>query len=242
MLNSNNFVIFANARSGSTSLAKLLGCSEDVQMSIEPFHPSYSEWNPGERNYSKFVDTPEKMSVALEELFEKYSAIKVLQHQFPKEIYFQMLKTKNLKIIFLTRDNLVELAISRLVAGQTSIWQKEDQKDKEVFTKLAPIDLDEIQEMIKYIAELVEIYTKFLQENRVGEYLHLKYESLYSSDMERNMNKVAEICDFLGVKLPSRENIEKYMLPSSAKINYANVYRNIPNLSEIEDKYGPLFI
>ena len=242
MLNSNKFVIFANARSGSTSLAKLLGSSEDVQMSIEPFHPSYSDWNPGERNYAEFIDSAQKMNTALEEIFEKYSAIKVLQHQFSKEIYFQMLKTKDLKILFLTRDNLIELAISRLVAGQTSIWQKEDLKENEIFTKLTPIDLDEIQEMIEYISELVEIYTKFLKENREGEYLHLKYESLYSSDMEQNMSRIAEICEFLGVKLPSRVNIEKYMLPSNAKINYANVYKNIPNLAQIEARFGKVFI
>ncbi|MBD3280690.1 hypothetical protein GF389_04155, partial [Candidatus Dojkabacteria bacterium] len=42
------FAIFAHARSGSTSLAQVLAASPDVNMTIEPFHPDYSKWNPEE--------------------------------------------------------------------------------------------------------------------------------------------------------------------------------------------------
>lgn len=72
-----NFVIFANARSGSASLAKLLNKSPDVYLAMEPFHPKYSDWNPEERNYSKFIEDSQTMNKSLDELFSKYNAMKV---------------------------------------------------------------------------------------------------------------------------------------------------------------------
>src|SRR3989344_1983765 len=45
--NMSKFVIFATARSGSTSLAEVLGKSKDVKLCFEPFNADYPKWNPG---------------------------------------------------------------------------------------------------------------------------------------------------------------------------------------------------
>ena len=78
----NKFAIFAGARTGSTSLAKVLSESPDVKMEIEPFHEGFSKWNPKEKNYSELIKDPQTMNSALDELFSKYTAIKVLTYQF----------------------------------------------------------------------------------------------------------------------------------------------------------------
>ncbi len=228
------FVIFANARTGSTSLAKLLGESKDVKMSIEPFHPKYPSWNPQERNYSKFITNKATIDEALNELFQKYTALKVLQYQFPFQIYFQMLKRQDLKILFLTRKSKFDTAISGLVAEQTAIWQKEDldRVGKGKFFQLNPVPPQRLVDKIDYIYELETTYRKFLEENRTGDFMELIYENLFSESEEQNKKMMNEICSFLKVSLPPGTAISKYMKISNSKIN-SDLYQNLPNYQEL---------
>ena len=229
------FVIFAHARTGSTSLARVLAESKDVKMAIEPFHPDFSKWNPKERNYSKFIKNEKTMNDALDELFRKYSAIKVLDYQFPKKIYFEMLGRKDLKFLFLRRKNLLEAAISTAVGEQTKEWHK--QGNQKVYDNLKPVDIDEIAKWIKYIGKLSETYFSYLEKNRSNDFLPLYYEDLYSEDLENNRKTLKAICDFLDITLPPDVVIEKYMTPSKAKINYKNIYSRIPNYQEIMERF-----
>ncbi len=232
----NKFAIFAGARTGSTSLAKVLSESPDVKMEIEPFHEGFSKWNPKEKNYSELIKDPQTMNSALDELFSKYTAIKVLTYQFPEEIYYTMLGRKDLKILFLRRKYVAQEALSGLIAEQTSQYHKQD--NQEIYKYLKPIDLDNMQKMIDYITDMNSKYESFLEKNRKGEYLPLYYEDLYSEDLEQNTKNLQKICDFLGISLPPKEAIKKHMLPSEAKINYTNIYKNVPNFKEIEKRFG----
>lgn len=62
------FIIFAHARSGSTTLANVLNSCRDIKVSIEPSHPKYSLWNTGERNYSESIKDKRTLDIALEPL------------------------------------------------------------------------------------------------------------------------------------------------------------------------------
>lgn len=232
------FIIFATARTGSTSLARVLGESADVKMAIEPFHEGFPKWNPEEKDYSKFIVDVKTMNEALDDLFSRYTAIKVLDYQMEPEIYYSMFKRKDFKTLFLRRKNIAQSALSSLIAKQTSEWHK--QENTEIYKNLKPIDLNEMSEMIDYVISLNSKYAKFLEKNRKGDYLSLYYEELYSDNLEQNITNLKAICDFLGISLPSQEAIKKYMLPSEAKINYLDIYKNVPNYKEIERRFGKL--
>lgn len=225
------FVIFASPRTGSTSLAKVLGESPDVKMAIEPFHPHYSNWNPKEPNYQQIITDSTSMNHALDEIFAKYSAIKVLDYQFSKDIYETMLLRKDLKIIFLRRRNLLEGAISTAVAHQTSQWHKQD--DQTIYDHLQPIDINEIKDWVTNVGEMNKTYESFLRKNRRSEYLEIFYEDLYSDNFDENKSRLIKICSFLSISLPPDGVIKKHMMPSEAKINYNNVYKKIPNYEEL---------
>lgn len=234
-----NFVIFASARTGSTSLANVLGESKDVKICFEPFNPDYTKWNPKEKNYSDVAKDTGNTGEALDELFEKFTAIKTLDYQLSEKSNFLVLGRKDLKILFLTRKNIVEQIISDLVAHQTKNWRKPN--DESIYDKLEPIDISEMQKKIDYVTYLNNKYLKFLEENRKGEYMRLFYEELFSEDMERNTTTISNICEFLGVSVPPNETIEKYMMPSRAKINYKNIYKKLPNYEEVKQRFGKLF-
>lgn len=232
------FVIFASARTGSTSLSRVLGECPDVKMAIEPFHPGFPDWNPGEKKYSELITDPNSMNSALDELFNKYSAIKVLDYQFSRKIYFTLLKRKDLKILFLTRKNLVAMAVSSRVANQTGEYHKTDKAF--LYENLKPVDLSAIAKEVDYIDRQNKAYGKFLKDNRPNDYLKLFYEELYSEDLKQDEKILLNICNFLGISLPPDEAIRKYMMPSNARINYQNLYKRIPNYSEIVEKFGEI--
>ena len=229
-----NFIIFANARSGSTSLAKTLASSADVQLSMETFHPKYAEWNPDEKNYSKAIKSKEDMSKALIEISKKYNAMKVLKYQFPKRIYSAMLLEPGIKIINLSRRNAFDAALSSLIAQQTNIWQKEDgEKVKE----LKPIQIYKIQEIIENYDEDNKYYAELLDSNKPKEHIDLVYEDMFGEDNRENINLIMKLARFLNIEMPSEKVIAKYMIPSSASIESSKKYKNIPNWDEIRKEF-----
>jgi len=231
------FAIFAHARSGSTSLATVIDASPDVKMAIEPFHPEYSKWNPNEPDYSSIIKDKISMNKALEELFSKYNAIKVLQYQFSDEIYIELLKRKAIKILFLRRKDYLAGVISGLIAEQTNVWKKDDIKTKVDYSKLKPLSISRAKKMLTYVSEQMEFYEDFLRENRKGEYLKIYYEELFSEDQMQNLEKIQRIRKFLEIKPPDSEVIEKYMTPSQTQINDKGDYRKIPNYQEIMNTF-----
>lgn len=230
------FVIFATARTGSTSLAELLGKSKDVKLCFEPFHEDFSKWKPGNKNYSKLIKDDVSLNRVLDEIFTKFNGLKVLDYQLPENIYFELLRRKDLKIIFLRRKNLLELGISDLVAHQVGEWRKLNKTS--LYKNLKPLDLNKMEETIKYVNHLNKTYFQFLEKNRKDDYMSLWYEELYSEDFKKNKKTIQKICNYLEIALPPDTAIKKYMTPSKAKINYKNIYSKIPNYKEIVKRLG----
>lgn len=225
------FVIFASARTGSTSLAKVLEESKDVKLALEPFNPDYTKWNPKEKNYSKLIADAKSVNTVLDKIFASFSAIKTLDYQLAESANLTLLGRADLKVLFLTRKNRVEQTISDLVAHQTKSWHKPE--DKDIYKKLKPIDLTEMQKKLDYGKNLNSKYIKFLRQNRKGDHLSLVYEKLYSDELEENIKTIRKICKFLDISMPPNAAVEKYMTPSKMKINYRNIYKKIPNYKEI---------
>ena len=229
-----NFILFANARSGSTSLAKTLDASPDVNMSIETFHPKYIQWYPNETDYSKSIQNGEDMIKALDEISKKYNAMKVLKYQFPREIYSLMLQQENTKIINLSRKNTFDAALSSLIAQQTNIWQKDDTKE---VPKLTEIPIYKIREIVESDNEDNNYYADLLDTHKPKEHIDLFYEDIFSENNEENINLITNITNFLGIRMPSLDIIAQYMIPSSASIESSKRYTEIPNWEEIEKEF-----
>jgi LPS sulfotransferase NodH len=239
-MSKSKFLILANARSGSTSLAKLLNESVDVNLCMEPFHPKYSLWNPGERNYLEYIRDENTLNKAVEEIYTHHNAMKVLVYQMPKKIYLSILARKEIKIIFLRRINLAQAALSSQIGEQTSIWHKEDM-DEEKYNTLKPIEVPVLEEIVRFVSDKNMTYSDFLDKNRPSDHLDLFYENLYSEDSEKNLKTVTEICSFLNVQLPPKEAIDKWMKPTNSKQNQNDLYKKVPNLEEIETHFPGIF-
>ena len=234
------FIILAIARSGSTSLARLLNASRDVVLAIEPFNPDYTQWYPGEPNYIKRVKDEASLDKVADELFSRFTAIKTLNYQLDTKLYEHLALRTDMKVIMLYRKNVVKSVLSAEIAKQTNAWHKEDLNTaaKEVYSRLKPVNVDLITEYTNFISSQHTQLLNFLKNNKPNKYIELVYEELYSEDSEKNVQTITEICEFLNIAKPEMEFIDKYMKVSNAKVNNSEQYKMIPNFEEISRKFS----
>lgn len=233
------FIILAIARSGSTSLARVLNESRDVNLAIEPFHPDYTKWYPNEPNYLSRVKDEESLDVIADELFSRFSAIKTLNYQLDTELYQHLILRSDLMVILLYRKNIIESVLSAEIAKQTNAWHKYELNEttKKAYNQLRPISLDLIHKNIDFISSQHSKLLDFLCKNKTNNYIDLYYEELYSEDLDKNLQTITKICEFLDVATPDKKHVDKYMKISNSKINSREQYQMTPNFLEISKEF-----
>jgi hypothetical protein len=237
---SNRFVIFAQARSGSTALCRVLQLHPQLRIALEPFQHKYHTWNPEEPNYIDLISDIRSLEKQLALLFSKYDGFKVLDYQLPQELYAHMLLRSDIKVIALMRRNVLRQAVSGFIAEQTGVWQKRDLivDLTTAYQGLEPIDLDALKATIDYRCELSRYYGDVLAQKPHQMCLPLCYEDIYTSDVARNRESVRSIFQFLGLCMPDDQELDKLIDPRVEKINSSVTYALLPNAKIIDEIFG----
>jgi hypothetical protein len=235
-----SFIIFAHARSGSTSLAKALDLHSAVKIAIEPLHPNYGEWHPEERSYVQEIHDTGSLERVLTEIYSKYNGIKVLDYQLPEELYSHMLRDPTYKVIFLWRRNLLRAVVSGLIAEKTGVWQISDLNParRESFENLAPIPEAIISEKLKYGLHLRRFYSELISQKQEHSRLSLEYETLYTDDAAANRRTLEGVFTFLGLELSEGIDFGAHLDPRRAKIVRDESYGMVPNAESINRTFG----
>lgn len=239
----NRVIIFAHPRSGSTSLYKILNTHPVLNLSCEPFHPGYCQWNPDEKNYLEITKDIPSLELVLNELFRKYNGMKVLSYQLPEEIYNHLLSIKDCKIIFLTRTNILKAIVSVLIAEQTGVWQKNDlnQKTNDKYHRMQPLKIDGIdgiENRIKEHKAHTEYWKRIFSQKPATSYSDITYEELFCEGIERSFITINSIFKFLGLEMPEYDKIARYINPGYEQINSYDTYKLVPNICEINSRFG----
>ncbi|MPN64239.1 hypothetical protein SDC9_212010 [bioreactor metagenome] len=66
----------------------------------------------------------------------------------------------------------------------------------------------------------------------------MTYEDLYCNGVEQGVAKVKDIFAFLGLKAPNTNEFVKFLEPQNEQINTAQTYEKVPNIREINDRFG----
>ena len=237
---SDKFVLFAEARSGSSNLLRVLQLHPQLHIAEEPFMRKYPIWNPGEPNYLERIVDIASLEEQLAELFAKFEGIKVQNYQLPEVLYTHLLLRPDLKIIALRRRNVLQQAVSGCIAEQTGIWKIWDLHGDlaTAYQGLRPIDLQTLAENIAYRHELAEFYAGILAKKSPAMCLSLLYEDLFTADMARNRESVRIIFHFLGLTMPEGASLDALIDPQQSKINSAQTYALLPNAHDIDAQFG----
>jgi hypothetical protein len=233
-------ILFAHARSGSTSLYRILQTHPLLNFALEPFWDGFAKHNPGAKNYVDLIDDIPSLEEALDELFAKYNGIKILSYQLPEEVYTHLLLSPKVRIIFLQRKNLLRAEVSGCIAKQTKVWQifNLDEETKQVYRNLKPVPLKEFADGLEYAKELRDYYEGVIARRPKGTYLQVFYEDFYSGDLAANRAAAKRVFEFLGLDLPDVDELDYHIDPRTSKINTPETYALLPNANEINERFG----
>lgn len=233
-------ILFAHARTGSTSLMRLLSLHPAIRMCHEPFHPSHSTWYTGEENYVDLIKDEISLDAQLSKIFRRYNGIKTLSYQLPEKLYERLLARADTKVIFLSRRNSLQAAVSGFIARQTNVWQRSDLEKGGIsqVAQLEPVPIDQLRETLNYYCELDAVYREFMSSKPSSSALQIFYEDVFSSDLGENREALRSIFRFVGLDMPQSENVDKLLDPGQTKLTASSVYRSIPNAALIDRELG----
>ena len=233
-------VIFAHARSGSSSLCKILQHHRALKIAEEPFHHRYSVWNPTEKNYVDHVTDITSLEDQLRELFTTYNGIKILQCQLPPDIYTHLLLKPDVRVVFLRRRNLLQAAVSGAIAEQTKVWKVWDLKSDvaNAYANLKQLSIHRLRETIKYVHENMRMYEQVVDRRAGSSFVKIWYEDLYTSNVETNRRSIMPVFDMLGLSISASKAIDRLLDPKITKLNSSITYGYVPHVDEIDAELG----
>ena len=233
-------ILFAHARSGSTSLCRVLQCHPLLNFALEPFHHRYAEYNPGRKNHLDLIHDMDSLDRALDEIFGEFNGIKILDYQLPEELYSHLLLSPGHTVIYLRRRNLLQAAVSGWIAKQTGVWQISDMSEEaqRMYQRLEPALLDKLADELAYGRLLERHFGEVVRRKPRGTCNRVWYEDLFTPDLAADRATAAGIFRFLGLDLPSSEEVDRHLDPARSRLNSPERYALVPNAMEIDERLG----
>lgn len=240
---SKSFLIFAAERSGSTTLCHTLALHSEITCVSEPF-------NTTGKTGSLTAASEDGLRLHLDMLYGAYTGIKHVWFwngwPFADKSYHDIVLTHGARrVIFLNRRNVLQRAVSFHIASQTNVWHVEGARDphrqRMAAHEINPIDPDWLRTYIDEQHAEAKRYQEMVATSGV-DWMDLNYEDLYSPAMnlEARFAVLSQIVEFLGFKPigPEKQAICRLLSPEFAKVNSSSTYRRIPNIDEIERRFG----
>jgi hypothetical protein len=230
----------AHPRSGSNSLVDILDLHPDISMLNEPFNENFTTWALGNENYLERVHGVSSLQTVLDEIFAAYSGLKILTYQLPTELLRYVLLRPEHHVVTLRRRNLLEAAVSNLIALQTNLWKTGDASAPlyTYYGDLQPLDVDEVRRIVVGTQALNARVDAVVARRRDGRVLHLAYEDLFLTLPEHQASQLAELWSFLGVSEIDDARVLGYLDPAVVQMASSDTYGQLPNAVEINDRLG----
>jgi hypothetical protein len=238
------FVLFCQARTGSSSLAQVLNCHPGIRCSFEPFNRDIHASDNAE------ITDAESLRLGLRSLWKEYNGIKHVATPtgWPfgnKSLNQAILDERDCDFVLVTRRNALRRAVSDVLARQTKIYHFWNEQDRDTFRGFAfkPLNPDGLR-------SLIEADQRFLTECRQrvrannARYRELSYEDLFGAGLTtaKQMQAINELIEFLGRPsldvVDASEDVARLLNVSTSASDSPRVYRQVPNIDEIEQKLG----
>ena len=216
------FIIFSYGRCGTTSICNCLNYSNLVCL-CEPLKPDFKGFGP----LSKFTETYGGINLRLKEC-GNFDGIKHLgcqvNYNFNKHFV-----SKFGKIIYVSRRNILQSAISMVIAVTDRKWHERP-------SHYDALDINHLWWQIDHIKKIQSDFDE-IKKIRSNDVLEIVYEDFFVSDVDQRVDSLKKIFDFLGKEFVAHDRIYE-ILSCSRKVNPENYYCKIPNIKEIEEKFG----
>jgi len=239
------FIICSLARCGSTTLMRALNCYQDIRCALEPFTPANLGTPYGNITKAAALDK------AFHELWRDYNGIKHVWHPagWPfngaAELNHRLLWAENAQIIFLDRRNSLQRVISAEISWQTNVWGRytEEERRRVRCFDYQPVSLAKVEHQLRTMAAGLAEMRSTLHAFAVNHF-DLWYEDLFGDDvyLAERLRLMDRLRAFVGAA-PERDvrtgfAVAGLLNPETSKLNLAETYRRIPNIEEVERRFG----
>ncbi len=252
-----SFLIFALARSGSTSLSSALGST--IPLVQEPFNIKSGdvEENPGfrqmleERGFLGLENTATKESdfawnplnrvaedkrecrLFLDQMLAHFTGIKHVWTTVSLEGNLNILDEcleREVKLIYLSRRNLARAVISRRLAAQAQIFQLGASMEHRAHWRKATFEKIDREEFLRERDQIRELDQTLRAHLEHKPHLSLYYEDLYGSPKAQRA-AVSQLCQFVPIdgSILSAEAISNFLGRKDRKQTDKTTLKRIPN-------------
>ncbi|HEX3683713.1 MAG TPA: hypothetical protein VHU83_14350 [Bryobacteraceae bacterium] len=240
------FVIDAMARTGSTTLVRLLNSHPDIRCLMEPFHP-----NRYEGQFHRMAIRARSVKPALDLIWYRWTGLK---HVWEAESGWPFSHNKKFndeivlyasRVVFLRRRNLLRRLVSSFMSRQLNFWvgtQREFRARIEA-VPLKELNLESVLQQIKTDQAAINERLELLQHHGIAT-MQLCYEDFYRREASSSaqLAMVNSILGFLRVQEISQEAFAKDWAPffDSDAYQWASpeTYLLIPGIEAIDREVG----
>jgi hypothetical protein len=238
-------LIFALPRTGSTNLMRALNCHPALRICNEPFNA-----DSGSIEGLGPVDSAAALDAGLERVWAEHNGIKHVWASGGWPFSTQRLNQRLLlrsagRVIFLTRRNLLQQAVSNQLTWQTQFynhWQGPARERPAEFT-YRNLDEKRLRRCLRaWPRATARFHRKLRRGHPRGHYL--VYEELFGPDIDlaARRDRLQRVFEFLGLSLEDggvdRRRIDELLDPGMARVNSAEIYLRVPGIEAIERRFG----
>jgi hypothetical protein len=224
----------------------VLNCYPDINCSLEPFIPEHLDERYGS------ISNADTLGCALAEIWRGYNGIKHVWYRtgWPFDeglaaLNHELLRCKKTKIIFLTRRNELRRIVSGEMSWQTGVWGEFTEMEREQVRRFdyKPLTPENIQLQLRFVTMEVAELRKTLREANAT-FLDLQYEDLFADAvyLTERLKILGGLRDFIGAPKDYHGQVDfavaDLLNPTKSKLNLMETYQRIPNIEEIERRFG----
>ena len=226
----------AHPRSGSNSLVEILETQPGLAIVNEPFNENYATWGEGNSDYLGRLRAGESLDELVDEVFSAASGVKELSYRLEGDLLHRLASRPDVRVITLRRRNLLQTALSQLLAEQTGLWKTWDATGplEDTYRDLEPLDVDLVKERMDWTAHEVARVESAVADLDV---LRLVYEEVFAADEAVKREQIDKVWRFLGLPRSCSPVVDHFLSPAVQQAR-PSTYGRLPNLAEIEALLG----
>lgn len=239
------FLVYASARTGSSSLAQAVNDYLGIQCALEPFN---KDWGGNVRDR---VSDRSSLQREMARLWRRYNGFKHvwepngLPFQGQPDLNDYILTEATDRVILLNRKNALRRIVSWHISNQAKVFHVGGDEDRVRLLNhsFSPLDKDAIKEQLRRELGAFAAVTRRLDE--VGlPYRSLWYEELFCAESpEQRLGTLENVIEFITGRRFRRRDLKSRALeilsPGTAQtVNSAETYELVPGIHEIENELG----
>jgi hypothetical protein len=228
-------VVIGHPRTGTNSLVEILQCQPGLILVNEPFNEQYPSWDPDNVDYPGRLVAGEPFDDIVDELFALYGGLKELSYQLDDDHLRRLVTRVDVRVVTLSRRNLLDTAVSQVIAETTGLWKTWDADGplEGHYRDLGPLDIDEVAGRMEWATHE---YARIDAAVAGVDHLPLDYEDLYLRG-GRGAARLGALWSFLDLPAITSPTIDHFLSPEVRQAR-PSTYGRVPNLAEIEAALG----